>query len=129
MIIAVAAGLILCLLISFLDYEVIIRLWPLVAIFSCAHHVRPFHLGFCSAQQGLTHAPGSISKIFYFQPSELVKIGFIITFAVHLDAVRDHVSKFTTVLLLGIHALIPIGLVMATGDDGSALIFMLMFLA
>ena len=33
MIIAVAAGLILCLLISFLDYEVIIRLWPLVAIF------------------------------------------------------------------------------------------------
>ena len=86
MIIAVAAGLILCLLISF-DL-----------------------------------------KIFYFQPSELVKIGFIITFAVHLDAVKDHVSKFTTVLLLGIHALIPIGLVMATGDDGSALIFMLMFL-
>ena len=57
-----------------------------------------------------------------------MKIGFIITFAVHLDAVKDHVSKFTTVLLLGIHALIPIGLVMATGDDGSALIFMLMFL-
>lgn len=127
MIIAVAAGLILCLLISFLDYEVIIRLWPLVAIFCVLIMCGLFIWG--SAPPARPDARSWFDlKIFYFQPSELVKIGFIITFAVHLDAVKDHVSKFTTVLLLGIHALIPIGLVMATGDDGSALIFMLMFL-
>jgi len=127
MIIAVAAGLILCLLISFLDYEVIIRLWPLVAIFCVLIMCALFIWG--SAPPARPDARSWFDlKIFYFQPSELVKIGFIITFAVHLDAVKDHVSKFTTVLLLGIHALIPIGLVMATGDDGSALIFMLMFL-
>lgn len=127
MIIAVAAGLILCLLISFLDYEVIIRLWPLVAIFCVLIMCALFIWG--SAPPARPDARSWFDlKIFYFQPSELVKIGLIITFAVHLDAVKDHVSKFTTVLLLGIHALIPIGLVMATGDDGSALIFMLMFL-
>lgn len=127
MIIAVAAGLILCLLISFLDYEVIIRLWPLVAIFCVLIMCALFIWG--SAPPDRPDARSWFDlKIFFFQPSELVKIGFIITFAVHLDAVKDHVSKFTTVLLLGIHALIPIGLVMATGDDGSALIFILMFL-
>uniref|UniRef100_UPI003FF11309 FtsW/RodA/SpoVE family cell cycle protein n=1 Tax=Candidatus Fimivicinus sp. TaxID=3056640 RepID=UPI003FF11309 len=127
MIIAVGVGLILCLLISFLDYEVIIRLWPLVAIFCILIMCSLFIWGV--APNARQDAKSWLDlKVFYFQPSELVKIGFIITFAVHLDAVKDHVSKFTTVLLLGIHALIPIGLVMATGDDGSALIFILMFL-
>lgn len=127
MLIAVGIGLILCLLISFLDYEVIIRLWPLIAIFCILIMCSLFIWGVApnARQDAKTWLD---LKIFFFQPSELVKIGFIITFAVHLDAVKDHVSKFTTVLLLGIHALIPIGLVMATGDDGSALIFMLMFL-
>ncbi len=127
MIIAVGAGLILCLLISFLDYEVIIRLWPLIAIFCILIMCSLFIWGV--APNARQDAKSWLDlKVFFFQPSELVKIGFIITFAVHLDAVKDHVSKFSTVLLLGIHALIPIGLVMATGDDGSALVFMLIFL-
>ena len=127
MLIAVGVGLILCLLISFLDYEVIIRLWPLIAIFCILIMCALFKWGVAPNARQDARSWFDL-KIFFFQPSELVKIGFIITFAVHLDAVKDHVSKFTTVLLLGIHALIPIGLVMGTGDDGSALIFMLMFL-
>ena len=127
MLIAVGVGLILCLLISFLDYEVIIRLWPLIAIFCVLIMCALFKWGVAPNARQDARSWFDL-KIFFFQPSELVKIGFIITFAVHLDAVKDHVSKFTTVLLLGIHALIPIGLVMGTGDDGSALIFMLMFL-
>jgi rod shape determining protein RodA len=106
---------------------VIIRLWPLVAVFCILIMCSLFIWGV--APNARQDARSWLDlKVFYFQPSELVKIGFIITFAVHLDAVKDHVSKFTTVLLLGIHALIPIGLVMATGDDGSALVFMLIFL-
>ena len=127
MLIAVGVGLILCLLISFLDYEVIIRLWPLIAIFCILIMCALFKWGVAPNARQDARSWFDL-KIFFFQPSELVKIGFIITFAVHLDAVKDHVSKFTTVLILGIHALIPIGLVMGTGDDGSALIFMLMFL-
>lgn len=127
MLIAVAIGVLLCLLISFIDYEVIVRLWPLVALFCILIMCSLFIWG-----KPPDARQDAISWLnlggFFFQPSELVKIGFIITFAVHLDAVKEHVSKFTTVLLLGIHALLPIGLVIATGDDGSALIFILMFL-
>ncbi len=127
MLMAVGVGLLLCLLISFLDYEVIIRLWPLIALFCVLIMCTLFIWGV--APNARQDARSWLDlKVFYFQPSELVKIGFIITFAVHLDAVKDHVSKFKTVLLLGMHGLIPIGLVVATGDDGSALIFFLMFL-
>lgn len=127
MLMAVGMGLLLCLVISFLDYEVIIRLWPLIALFCILIMCALFVWGV--APNARQDARSWLDlKVFYFQPSELVKIGFIITFAVHLDAVRDHVSKFKTVLLLGVHGLIPIGLVVATGDDGSALIFFLMFL-
>ena len=60
---------------------------------------------------------------FYFQPSELVKIGFVITFAVHLETVKDRINSLLNVALLGVHALIPIALVVKTGDAGSALVF------
>lgn len=61
---------------------------------------------------------------FYFQPSELLKIGFIITFSVHLESVGSEINKLKNVILLGIHAMIAIGLVVLTGDMGSALVFM-----
>lgn len=127
MLLAVSVGVLMCLLISFIDYEVIVRLWPLIALFCILIMCSLFIWG--KAPNARQDARSWLDLGgFFFQPSELVKIGFIITFAVHLDAVKDHVSKFTTVLLLGIHGIIPIGLVMATGDDGSALIFMLIFL-
>lgn len=35
---------------------------------------------------------------FYFQPSELLKIGFIITFSVHLDNVKSEINKLKNVI-------------------------------
>ncbi len=61
---------------------------------------------------------------FLFQPSELVKIFFVTTFAVHLDAVRDELNRVRNVALLVLHALIPFILVAISGDDGSALVFL-----
>ena len=59
-----------------------------------------------------------------FQPSELVKIGFIITFGVHLDKVKEKINNIFSILQLGANAAVPIVLVAATGDMGSALVFM-----
>jgi rod shape determining protein RodA len=67
-------------------------------------------------------------KIFYFQPSELLKVGFIISFSYHLDLVRDKINKIKTIIPLVIHGAVPIGLVLLTGDAGSALIFLVMFI-
>ena len=64
----------------------------------------------------------------YLQPSEILKIAFIITFSYHLSKTRQNLSGFLNIFLLCIHAAIPIGLVVITGDMGSALIFAMMFL-
>ncbi len=70
--------------------------------------------------------PGGIS----FQPSELAKIGFILTFSKHLSVLkeRNELKSFFNVTLLGVHALIPILLTHLQGDDGAAIIFFFIFL-
>ena len=65
---------------------------------------------------------------FTFQTSELLKVGFIISFSYHLDMVKDKLNKLKTIIPLVIHGAIPVGLVILTGDAGSALIFLFMFI-
>ena len=57
-----------------------------------------------------------------------MKIGFIITLSMHIELIGDRLTVFTHILLLGLHAAIPIGLVVLSGDMGSALVFMLIFI-
>ncbi len=65
---------------------------------------------------------------FTLQPSELLKISFILTFALHLSKVRDQMHKPLQVLLLCIHGAIPCLLIYKQGDMGSALVFFFIFL-
>ena len=65
----------------------------------------------------------------FFQPSELMKVGFIITLSMHIELIGDRLTQFRHILFLGIHAAIPIGLVVLSGDMGSALVFLLIFIA
>lgn len=132
MLIAVAAGIVISLIISVIDYNFIVRLWPIIA-------------GACLLLMLLLFIPGigvgpesrpdvktwiKLGNLgIYFQPSELLKIGFIITFAVHIDAVRDNLDSLKNIILLCIHAGVPTLLVLVTGDMGSALIFIFIFIA
>ncbi len=128
MMIAIAAGIILALIISFIDYNFIVRLWPIIALVCIGLMVLTFFFGV---------GPSSRSDVktwlvlgssgLYFQPSELVKIGFIITFAVHLDYVSDNINSVKNILLLCLHGAIPVVLVAVSGDLGSAMIFMIIF--
>lgn len=123
MFLAVVMGIFVSLVISYFDYEAVARLWPLIAIVCLGLMLSLFVIG--SSPEGRDDA---ISWIrlggFYFQPSELLKIGFIITFSVHLETVGSEINKLKNVILLGIHAMIAVGLVVMTGDMGSALVFM-----
>lgn len=65
---------------------------------------------------------------FSLQPSELLKISFILTFALHLSKVREHMTKPLHVLLLCIHGAVPCLLIYMQGDMGSALVFFFIFL-
>ena len=124
MIMAVLLGIVCSLIISLIDYDIIVKMWPLVALVAGGLMVLTLFIGH-GPENGADDTawlilPGGI----YFQPSELGKIGFIITFSVHLNKVKEHISSFPTVCLLGLHAMIPLILVMKNGDDGSALLFL-----
>lgn len=127
MIVSVLMGVVIAVVLSNIDYEIISKLWPIIAAGCVGLMIYTFFFGVApSARQD---AKSWIDlKIFYFQPSELLKVGFIISFSYHLDLVRDRINKIKTIIPLVIHGAVPVGLVMMTGDAGSALIFLVMFI-
>ncbi len=59
-----------------------------------------------------------------WQPSEFVKLTFMICFALHLDHLKRKINHPLSVLQLAIHAGLIIGLVLVSGDLGMALVYM-----
>ena len=127
MILATCMGLFAAMVISFIDYDIILKLWPLVGLVSIVLMLGLFVFGVSPEGRSDAFSWYKIGSL-YFQPSEIVKIGFIITFAFHISKVKNNISSLKNVLFLCIHAAIPIFLVVITGDMGSALIFILMFI-
>jgi rod shape determining protein RodA len=123
MILAVCLGIVAALIISVIDCEWIMKLWPAVALFCIG--ILAVTMIWGVAPDARTDAKSwlKLGPVF-FQPSELVKIGFIITFAMHLELAKDSLNKLPSIALLGIHALIPTVLVMRS-DMGSALVFII----
>jgi len=123
MIVAVLMGLIIAMVISLIDIDIFAKSWYIWGALGIILMV--IVLLFGEAPSNRTDARTWINLGFFlFQPSELVKIFFVTTFAVHLDAVRDELNRVRNVALLVLHALIPFVLVAISGDDGSALVFL-----
>lgn len=112
------------IVISNFNYKSFCRFWPAIAALGIIPVILTFFIGF---------APGSTDDkawlmigSFSFQPSELLKICFIITFAYHCFKIDKKIKKFPHILLLGIHGAIPVALIHFQGDDGTALVFAIM---
>ncbi len=121
-------GVLAALIISAVDYRFAARLWWLYAPVSLILVLllfTPLGVGVDGADDIGWLNLGFIQ----FQPSELLKAAFIMTFSFHLSKVGDRLNEFYNVILLVIHGLIPVGLIMLQGDDGSALVFLFMFAA
>ncbi len=63
------------------------------------------------------------------QPSELLKIVFIVTFSYHIAALDDRIRKPLPILGLVAHGTVPILLIFLQGDDGNAFICIVLFMA
>lgn len=127
MIASIGAGVIIALALSVINYEVISKLWPVVGVACVLLMIVTYFFG--------TSAPGRDTArswldfgFFTLQSSELLKIGFIISFSYHLDLVKDNINRIKIIIPLVLHGAIPIGLCVLTGDAGSALIFLIMFI-
>ncbi len=125
---SVIIGLIGALFLQILDYNFVSKNAKWIGLFCIALMIYTLFMGITIEGSSGVNArawiklPGGIT----FQPSELVKIGFIITFANHLAKLKKsgNIKKFKNVALLGLHALVPIILTHMQGDDGAAIIFL-----
>jgi len=61
-----------------------------------------------------------------FQPSELLKICFILSYSAHLSAVKSKINKPLHLFLAVAHGAFPVLLIHFQGDDGTALVFAVM---
>lgn len=59
-----------------------------------------------------------------FQPSEIAKITFVIVIAIFLDRIKEGQGKYN-VLKLIIYSMLPLGLVLAQPDYGTAMVFII----
>jgi rod shape determining protein RodA len=60
------------------------------------------------------------------QPSEFLKVFYVITFSTHLSKVGRRMNQIPHLVLLAAHAVCPMLLVISRGDFGTTLVFMLM---
>lgn len=63
------------------------------------------------------------SLTFQIQPSEFVKIAFIISFSKHLSMVKSNINDINVLIPLAVHAGAIVGLILLSGDLGVALVY------
>lgn len=124
-IVGIAIGFVAMILISTIDYHDIAKLWKPIAIICVILFMLTLVLGKSRA--------GSQDKSWIWlgpitiQPGEFVKVGFIITFAKHCNMVKDNINSPRNIMLLTLHALVPICFLILQRDMGMMLVFLIMF--
>ena len=129
---AVCLGVGAAIVISLIDYGEIANFWYLIAGFSVFLMIYTLLFG-----EEVTGSGGVAAKAWIniggrtFQSSELVKIAFMVTYSKHLDTVRKKggLTRPAQVVLLALHALVPMFLCYRQGDAGAAVVFFFMFLS
>ena len=125
---AMFLGLGAAVIISNIDYHFIVKLWKLYIPISVFLVVLTFFVGLQVDESVDDKAWLRLPFGLTFQPSELLKICFIMSFAYHLSKVRSEINKPLNVLLLCAHGAFPILLIHFQGDDGTAIVFAFIFI-
>lgn len=118
--IAIGLGLLGALLASAFDPDDLARLWKLYLPPVVALMVLTYFFG--TGREGSDNISWLAFGPISIQPSEFLKIAFILTFALHLSKVGDEINKPMNLLLVLLHGATPVVLVMLQGDDGVTLI-------
>lgn len=113
-------GMVCLLVLSAIDYHKIVRLWFLYAPIALVLTLLTFTaLGHRRA--GADDQAWLNLGFIQFQPSEVLKLAFILTFSLHLAKDEGNMNKPLHMLLLCVHGAIPTGLIALQGDYGTAI--------
>lgn len=127
--IALFLGYVTAIIVSVIDYENLLNAWWFLGIVGLIMLIIVFFVGINvtgTDDTAWVRLPGGLS----FQPSELVKLIFIITFSKHLQLLNstEKLHSLWGVLTLLPHIALPVILIHMQGDDGTALVFLFMFI-
>ena len=122
MIVGIAAAIV----VSSIDFDKYCKYWYLLAGLGIIPVILTFFIGW--APEGTDDKAWLDLGFTTFQPSELLKICFIITFAAHLSSVKPNINKIKTLIPICLHGAFPVMLIHFQGDDGTALVFAVMVL-
>ena len=126
--IALLIGFSAAVLISNADHNYLFKKWYVFAIIAAVLALLVFIFGM---RVSGTDDTAWINVFGYtVQPSEFIKICFIITLTKHLSYLKEKelLNKPWALLTLCLHAAVPMAVIHLQGDDGTVLIFGLMFL-
>lgn len=126
-VIAMFGGLGIAIIVSNINYKTFQKYWYLAAALGLIPVLLTFFIGFApegTDDKAWLLLPGGMS----FQPAELMKICFIITFSAHLAKVQKNINKILYLLPVLLHGAFPVFLIHIQGDDGTALVFAVMFI-
>ena len=128
---AAAIGLCVAVLLSNIDYRSLVKVWPvhvavtwgmvLPTLFIRNVTVGPLTIGY-NAGDTDNYSWYKLGG-FTLQPTELAKISFILTFAMHRNNVRGHINEPKELGKLLLHLAVPILIIHVQGDDGTAIIY------
>ena len=117
-------GAFAAVVISAVDYEKLLKRWYIAAVLGLVPVILTFFIGF--APEGTDDKAWLDLGITTFQPSELLKICFIITFSAHLSRIKPNINKLKYLIPVCLHGAFPVVLIHIQGDDGTALVFAVM---
>ena len=111
------------IVISKIDYQFMADTWKLHTALGYFLVLLTFVIGIArdDDRAWLPLIPGVLT----IQPSELLKLSFIVTFSLHLQRVKDSINQPSVLALVAAHAALPAGLIMIQGDHGTAVVFVL----
>ncbi|HHX56882.1 MAG TPA: FtsW/RodA/SpoVE family cell cycle protein [Clostridiales bacterium] len=124
--ISAVLGISICLVLSLIDYHVLAKLWFLYAPV-CVVLVLLTFTSLGLQREGADDKAWLNLGFTTIQPSEFLKLAFILTFSYHLSKVQESINKPLQLLLLILHGAVPILLIAAQGDHGTAIVFCVMF--
>ena len=125
---AAAVGIIIYLLLSWLDLDSLSSWWKYVYVANLLLICTLIFFGTGAEETGNRAwiRFGSIG----IQPAELGKVLFIVALSGHISALRERLDSPFSIILLTIHAIIPIGLLYFISSDlGSAIVYVIIFVS
>lgn len=123
--VAFLGGIAVCLAMAFWDYEFLSTKWMYILGINVFLLILVLIIGIGGEEVG---GNSWIDLgVIKFQPAEIVKIGYIICFAVQLDYCKDDINNPKNVLLFILHFCLIFGLIMLQPDFGTGMVFLAIF--